>query len=128
MYFPTTKCLYGIFVITLLHGLGSNKANAQANFYMITLENKSGTTINYHVQWGTGVTRSYWLAPGRSFNHWIPNRNIVPMYVTFDWIGGDGRSTPTRYRLYGYGGWNFGQSKRHQFYNIGNAIYIRYVN
>ena len=70
-----------------------------------SIENKTGVTIRYQYKWGDQHPwKSMSLNSGQIETHSYPlgeNRNgrAPTPYVRFDWIAGDGRSTPKEYRM-----------------------------
>ena len=100
--------------------VGTSCADCPSYRGAFSLENSTGTTVNYVVRWGT---KNPWkrmsLANGKVTTHSYPlgedrQARIPPPYVRFDRIGGDNAITNKDYKM--------------QFHAVGYAGYGPKVN
>ena len=125
-----TKKLAIVFALAVASGsVMTSQASALPPFAITRLHNNTTATITYNYRWGnTGRWQTVVLYPGNVQWHSVRNVNPPYLYVRFDNIGGDGRTTITSLRLRSYGAFRTDQGKTYRFNNSGNYISLGYIN
>lgn len=95
-------------------------ADAKAEQYgCFILENPTNQTLHYQIKWGENSPwESRSIPPKTDRAHYIPldsNGQAPVPYIRFDYIAGDGRTTPKTYMLEFYGVYDIWDGLRYVF-------------